>query len=136
MRINNLTFEQHVKRIANELIRKKGYVCAVDLLLESVFLSKKDYENWRFGKVDYLEKVCNVNLKKLSLISKIIREQSLKMKLSQSLTVYNTWGKRGKRKLRFSKSGDRNIEKAYATHHLNKDIIEKMKEKKARESAR
>ena len=125
--MNNLELEQKVKRITNELINEKGYICSVDVLLELSYLSKKDYESWRFGKVEYLEKVCCVNLKKLSLINKIIREQSLKMKLAQFLTAYNIWGKSEKRKLRFSKSGDRNIEKEYATHHSNYTNLRRMK---------
>lgn len=31
-------------------------------------LQKSKYEDWRFGRVAYLEGVCTVNLKKLSFI--------------------------------------------------------------------
>ena len=52
------------------------------------------------------------------------------MNFEPSLTVYNKYGKGSKQKLRFSKSGDFNIEKAYSTHFLNKYQIEKLKENK------
>ena len=51
---------------------EKGYVCALDILLQLEYLTKKDYEDWRFGRVDYLEKVCNINLSKMTLINKLI----------------------------------------------------------------
>ena len=50
-----------------------------------------------------------------------------KMNLEPSLTAYNKYGKEPKQKLRFSKSGDINIEKVYSTHFINKYHIEKLK---------
>ena len=125
--MNNQELEKKIKRIIHEVANKKGYATPIDVLLELGYLSKQDYESWRFGKVEYLEKVCGVNLKKLSMINRIIRTQSSKMKFVQSPTVYKSWGKGAKRILRFSKSGDRNIEKNYSTHHLNKYVIDKIK---------
>ena len=90
------------------------------------YLSEKDYENWRFGKVEYLEKVCGVNLRKLSTINKTIKEISGQWNLKKSWTAYNKYGKGKKIRLRFSKSGNEQIEQAYATHYLN---IEKIKNK-------
>ncbi len=124
--MNNQELEKKVKRIINEVANKKGYVAPLDVLLELGYLSKQDHESWRFGKVEYLEKVCGVNLKKLSLINRIIRVQSSKMKFVPSHTIYKSWGKGPKRTLRFSKSGDRNIEKNYSIHHLNKYVIDKI----------
>ena len=38
-------------------------------------LPKQKYEDWRFGRVDYLERVCTVNLRKLSFIKMCIRDR-------------------------------------------------------------
>lgn len=45
-------------------------------------------------------------------------------KLSPSFTLYNRWGKGPKTKLRFSKSGNENIEKQYSTHYISKKSSE------------
>lgn len=128
--MNNIDLEKKIKRIISELSDEKGYICSIDVLLGLDYLSKTDYEKWRNGQVDYLERVCQTNLGKLTTINKIIRQVAAKMNLVPSLTVYNKWGKGPKQKLRFSKSGDFNIEKAYSTHFLNKYQIEKLKENK------
>ncbi len=95
------------------------------------YLTKKDYEDWRFGRVDYLEKVCNTNLSKLTLINKLIRKYSTELDLTTSMTVYNQFGKGIKRGLRFSKSGDKAIEYRYSTHYIDKNRMIELKEKKA-----
>ena len=47
---------------------KRGYAAPVDTLMDCNVLSQKDYEDWRFGKIPYLEKCCTANLGKLSFI--------------------------------------------------------------------
>lgn len=48
--------------------QRRGYAAPVDVLMDIGVLPKQKYEDWRFGKVDYLERVCTVNLRKLSFI--------------------------------------------------------------------
>lgn len=43
-------------------------------------LSQKDYEDWRKGKVSYLEKVCHANLSKLSYILREISHRGKERK--------------------------------------------------------
>jgi len=93
-------------------------------------LTKKDYEDWRFGRVDYLEKVCNVNLSTLTLINKLIIKYSTDLDLKRSWTGYNQFGRGIKRRLRFSKSGDKTIEDRYATHYIDKNRIIELIERK------
>jgi hypothetical protein len=128
--MDNNDLEKTIRQIISELSNKKGYICSIDVLLGLKYLSQTDYEKWRNGQVEYLEKICQANLSKLTTINKIIRQVAAKMNLEPSLTVYNKYGKGPKQKLRFSKSGDLNIEKAYSTHFLNKYKIEKLKENK------
>lgn len=49
-------------------IKKNGSTTSVQVLMDVGVLSKENYKKWRFGKVDYLERVCNVNLSKLSFV--------------------------------------------------------------------
>jgi hypothetical protein len=118
--LNNKDIDKKVKRLVHQNRYEKGFVSAVDVLMQLDYLTKKDYEDWRFGRVDYLEKVCNVNLSKLTLINKLIRKYSIELDLKSSWTAYNQFGKGIKRRLRFSKSGNKSIEDRYATHYIDK----------------
>jgi len=128
--LNNKDIDKEVKRLVHQNRYEKGFVCAVDVLMQLDYLTKKDYEDWGFGRVDYLEKVCNVNLSKLTLINKLIRKYSSELDLKSSWTGYNKYGKGVKRRLRFSKSGQKNIEERYATHYIDNKRINELKEMK------
>jgi hypothetical protein len=125
--MNNIELEIKVKSLVHSLKYQKGYVCSVDILMGLGCLLKQDYEDWRFGRVDYLEKVCKANLSKLSFINKSIRKFTSELKLEKSITYYQQYGKGAKRKLRFSKSGDNNIECFYATHYVDKVRVNELK---------
>lgn len=129
--MNNADLEKEVKRLVHLNRYEKGYVCPVDILMQLDYLSKNDYENWRFGRVDYLEKVCKINLRKLTFINKLIRKYSKDLGLKESWTAYNKFGKGVKKRLRFSKSGKQTIENAYSTHYIDKDRITELKENNA-----
>lgn len=116
--MNNAELKAKVNSAMYTLIKNKGYATSVDVLMQIGVLAKVDYENWRFGKTDCLESVCNVNLKKLSSINKTMRDYAAKQGLKLSWTDYRKWGNGENRRLRFSKSGDDNIERAYATHYV------------------
>lgn len=128
--MNITDLEKNIKRIISELSDEKGYICSIDVLLGLEYLSKTDYEKWRNGQVEYLEEICQTNLSKLTTINQIIRQVAKKMNLEPSLTVYTKYGKGTRQRLRFSKSGNIDIEKAYSTHLLNKYQIDKLKENK------
>jgi hypothetical protein len=129
--MNNADIEKEVKRLVHSNRYEKGFVCAVDVLLQLDYLSKKDYEDWRFGRIDYLERVCKINMSKLTLINKLINKYSTDLDLKSSWTGYNKYGKGVKQRLRFSKSGNKNIEDRYATHYIDTKRINEFKEKKA-----
>jgi len=118
--LNNNDIDKEVKRLVHKNRHEKGFVCAVDVLMQLDYLTKKDYEDWRFGRVEYLEKVCNVNLSKLTLINKLIRKYFTELDLKSSWTAYNQFGKGEKRRLSFSKSRNKSIEDRYATHYIDK----------------
>ena len=110
--------EEIIIKIRNSIdsqIKQKGFVTVVDTFIDVGILNKQDYEKWREGKVIYLEKVCKGNLNKLSETLKEIYKYSKELNLIESYTFYCKYGK-GKVKLRFSKSGQGNIEKRYSTH--------------------
>lgn len=122
--------------------QKRGYATPVDVLMEVGALPKKKYEEWRFGRVDYLERVCTVNLRKLSFIMYQMRVYAQKSGLKPSFCYYKRWGVKKKNgqghkpviPLRFSKSGDTEIERWYATHFVDSKQIARFKEQQNTDS--
>jgi hypothetical protein len=124
--MNNKELEKKVKQFTSELAYRKGYVCSVDILLKLGFITEEDHQDWRFGKIPYLEKACQANLRKLSFVNRFIRKYSAEWNLEASWTEYNKWGKGPKKRLIFSISRDPQIERLYATHFLNKKRINEL----------
>ena len=90
---------------------------------------------WRAGKIDYLERACMMNLNKLAFIMKQIRLYARDHQLKPSWTSYHQSGKKGNnRPLCFSKSGNEQIERAYATHYVDQKRIAQLKQKKAEQT--
>lgn len=118
-----------------------GYAAPVDVLTDIGVLSKKNYEDWRTGRVMYLEAVCSVNLRKLSVVMHQMRAYAQKNGLKPSFCCYKRWGTKKKNgqgpksgqtrnngsSLRFSKSGDPGIERWYGTHFVDSDRMEQLK---------
>ena len=113
------------------LVRDKGFASPADVLISIGVISKADYENWRFGRVDYLERVCKVNLRKLSVVNREIRAYAKQHNLKPSWTDYRKWGKGENIRLRFSKSGDEQIERFYATHYIGQQKADEAASRKA-----
>jgi hypothetical protein len=108
-----------VARSVAQILQTKPVVAPVDVLLTMQRITKQQYEDWRFGRIAYLERVCAGNLEKLSRILRLLDRHARGIGLKPSPSVYCKWGKRGKRTvLRFSKSGDPNLEAAYSRHYV------------------
>lgn len=107
--------------------QNRGYAAPVDVLMDIGVLPKKKYEDWRFGRVSYLEGVCTVNLRKLSFVMHQMRAYAKKAELKPSFCYYKQWGVKKKNgqghkpvvPLRFSKSGSPEIEKSYTKHFVD-----------------
>jgi hypothetical protein len=91
--MNNKELEKKVKQFTSELSYQKGYVSSVDVLLKLGYITESDYQKWRFGKIEYLEKVSEANLHKLSAVNEFIRKFAEEWNLEKSWTGYNKFGK-------------------------------------------
>lgn len=116
--------QKRVRKCAGELVAEKGYVSPVDLLIRMDRLTPKQVKDWRFKHIPYLERVTVGNLAKMNMILRALRRFAEDTGLKASFTVYNSWGKSAKQRLRFSKSGNPHLEEMYATHYI------KMKKRK------
>ena len=77
-------------------LQVRGYAAPVDVLIDTGILSKQKYEDWRFGRVRYLEAVCNAKLKRLSFVLHQMRVYAQAHDLKPSFCYYKRWGVRRK----------------------------------------
>lgn len=122
---NRQELEQRVIRAAEAALARQKYVSAVDVLTGMGMLAPTHLQNWRKGCVDYLERVIQGNLKKISLAMKTFRRWAAAKGLKPSETRYVRYTRGPKVDLRFSKSGDFGIEKAYRTHYVSPQLSER-----------
>lgn len=100
-----------------KILARTDVVTPVDVFIELGSLSKKNHDIWRQGKVPYLERVIEGSLSKVSRILRIFGFHAHDLNMIPSVTHYHQWGKGKNRPLRFSKSGDKSIEAAYARQY-------------------
>lgn len=112
--MNKEEIKKKTKAVINDQLHQRGYATCVDSLVSMGWLTLNDLNQWKRGKVPYLEKVCHVNLSKLSLFMQIYFAYAKENKYDLRTTYYKKNGT--KEKLRFSKSGSDTIEQRYATH--------------------
>lgn len=116
-------FYPKVSKAIHAILENENFVSPVEIFLKLEYLNKKDVENWRFGRIPYLEKVIKCNLSKANRILRILKFHAQDIDLKESHTVYKQWGKGKNRNiLRFSKSHDKNVENAYSTHFVRKNL--------------
>jgi len=108
-----------IVRVVEDLLREKGFVAPVELFIRMNLLSPESAEDWRRGQISYLERVIRCNLSKASRILRILRMHAHDLDLKPSLTVYKRRTKGSRPLLRFSKTGNHNIEEAYARHFVS-----------------
>lgn len=107
-------FSQRVADVAGEAVSTKGYVSMIDLMLGLNWLAPNKLRDWKQGKIPYLERIISANLSKISKTMKEFKHWAVHSNLKPSITVY----KHKSHKLRFSKTGEPNIETAYSTHYV------------------
>ena len=89
-------------------------VAPVDVLVHMGLLTPEELEDWRRGRVPYLERVVNCNLSRLSRLLRILRFHAHDLNLVPTVIVYKRRGKGPKQRLRFTKTGALRLEEAYA----------------------
>lgn len=114
---NQAKLRRKIGSAGTAAVAKNGYVTAIDALLATGWLQPEKVEAWRRGRVPYLERVTVASLPKISTAMRIFHSWAKSAGLRPSETVYVSWT-RDRRRLRFSKSGNPNIERVYSTHWL------------------
>ncbi len=89
-------------------------VAPIDVLMALGNLNPKKCEDWRFGRVPYLEKVIDGSLPKLHKILNIIGFHAHDLDMKPSPTVYKKWGKGRRIDLKFTRNRIPKIEATYS----------------------
>jgi hypothetical protein len=118
---NVVAIELRVVRVAEQALAEAGFVTPIDVLVGLGWLTPADVENWRRGRVPYLERVTQAGLGKLSTAMRAFRRWARRRGLRPSQTDYRSWT-RSRTVLRFSKSGNPHIELAYRTHWIGPSL--------------
>jgi hypothetical protein len=118
------SLDQRVRQAAEAALSNKKYVSAVDVLVGIGWLAPSNVDAWRQKRIDYLEQAINANLRRVSEAMHLSRSWAMAKELVASETDYVA-RQPGHPALRFSKSGDTNIEQQYRTHWISPKLEEK-----------
>ncbi len=127
--LENYRTDKYYPRIVHavEQILETGDVVApIDVFLRLGLIDKEAIQAWRLGQTPYLERVIKCNLSAASRVLRIFRMHVHDLNLRPSLTVYVKHGKGSRTRLRCTKTGDPNLEEAYARHFLR--VLSKKKQ--------
>ena len=113
--------EQRVVRAAEQALAERKFVTSIDVLVGLGWLEPRRVDEWRQGRVDYLERVVIASLGKISTAMRAFRAWAQSRGLRPSETEYVARS-RGRQPLRFSKSGDAALERAYRTHWVSPEL--------------
>jgi hypothetical protein len=125
---NEKKLRVRVVQAAESALAHHQFVSAIDVLIGSGLLTSAHYDAWRKGRVDFLERMIQGNLNKITLAMKMFRRWAQEKGLKPSETRYVRHTRGGTLDLRFSKSGDPGIERNYRTHYISPALSERKQE--------
>jgi len=132
---NRNALAQRVVNAAEAALAAQGYASSIDVLVGIGWLDAKKVEQWRRGQIDYLERVVQSNLPRISEAMKLFRSWAARRGLYASPTSYIARRPR-RQTLRFSRSGDPTIEALYRTHWVSQELSERKRQRLAEKASR
>lgn len=121
--------EHRVTSAAEAALAHHHYVSAIDVLTGMGLLAPTHVQDWRKGRIDFLERVIHTNLEKISLSMALFRQWAQAKGLKPSETRYVRRDRGETVDLRFSKSGNPRVERSYRTHFVSPELSERKKAK-------
>jgi hypothetical protein len=115
---NERKLARRVAAAGEAALAARGYVTAIDILVGVDWLATPQVERWRRGQLPYLERGATASLKKLGTALRLLRRWAEGRGLRPSQTAYRA-ATRDRRPLRFSKTGEPEVERAYHTHWVS-----------------
>jgi len=122
MEANRLdSLERRVDRVAEAALADRKFVSPVDVLVGLGWLPQSRVDEWRQGRVDFLEHALTVDPTKCSDAMRVFRGWAQRRGLVPVETDYVARA-RDRRSLRFSAGGDLDLERAYRTHWVSPEL--------------
>jgi hypothetical protein len=132
---NRKKLADRVVSAAAASLAAKKFVSPVDVLVGIGWLDPGAVKRWQMGQVEYLERVVQSNLPRISEAMKVFRSWAAEKRLVPSETQYVARTP-ARPALRFSKSGNPTIEKLYRTHWVSPELSEKKQQRLAEKASR
>lgn len=126
---NPTKLEERVYRAAEAALARQHYVCAIDVLCGMGLLAPSAVEFWRKGRIDYLEREIQGSTNKISSSLAIFQRWAHAKSLKPSETAYLRVARDGSIPLRFSLSGDAEVERFFRTHYISPALSENKQQK-------
>ncbi len=124
-----------VANAAEAALAAQGYVSPINVLVGIGWTEPGTVARWRQGQIDYLERVLQTNLSRISEAMKLFRAWAAAKGLLASETCYIARTPQ-RRMLRFSRSGDPNIERLYRTHWVSPALSDQKRQRLAEKTSR
>jgi hypothetical protein len=122
------TLAERIHRAAEAALAAQGQVSVVDVFVGIRWLDPRARRRWQQGQIDCLEEAMQVNSSRISEALQLFRSWADDRRLLASETPYVARTSQ-RQSLRFSRSGERAVERAYRTHWLSPDLSERKRER-------
>ena len=132
---NDKRLERRVGRAAEEALADHAFVSAIDVLCGLGWLHSSNVERWRRGRPAHLEDVVFIKRERIEAALALLHEWALERGLEPSVRPYPARSRAGG-ELRFSATGDPELERAYRTHWLAPDLSESARARLSEREAR
>ena len=107
-----------IERSVLSILASSKVVTTVDVLVGMDILRARDLEDWRLGRIPFLERVIQGNLSKLRRLLRVLGYYCHDLNLIASTAAYARLGKGPSSPLRFTKTGESRLEAIYARHFV------------------
>ena len=132
MNDNQKRLRQRAFQAAEEALYKQKYVRPIDVFIGMKLLQPIQVDDWRKGRIPYLERVIQGSLGRITFCMKCFRAWAKEKGLKPSPTTYLSRTSGPKRELKFSMGGNLEIEQSYRTHYIS-PVLSEIKQKKLQE---
>jgi len=127
------SIEQRVISTAEAFLKSQSYVTPIEVLMGIGFLQYAHVNDWRKGKIPYVEDKIQANQNKINEAMTCFQKWGQQKRLASAQAAQFLRTKGPRTELQFSESGAPNVEEFYKTYyispHLSDKEIDKIKEK-------
>jgi len=127
--------ERRVVAAAEATLTRSKSVSPLDVLAQIGWLPESLVDDWRRGRVDYLERVVSVQPDKLATALGHLRRWAVREGLEPNEVAYVA-ATRDRRPLRFTADGDQAAERAWRTHWTRPDLSAAARERSTKRQSR